>query len=194
MRSGMITIVRFEKHGYNVRALFICDCGKSGSCAYGNFNRGLQLSCGCNRTPKRVSYDYSHPLYHIWVSIKGRCYNENDSAYYNYGARGVTMCDEWVSNYQNFYDWCILNGWKRGLHVDKDIIPKSIGVEAKEYSPKYCSIITRTDNNRQRRGVKVNMDIANDIRKLEVSKKELSIKYGVSIETIYDIINKKTWV
>jgi hypothetical protein len=89
-----------------------------------------------------------HPLYTIWCNIKRRCYVEHSEMYKYYGAKGVIMCDEWKSDFKTFYDWCIGNGWQRGLEVDKDLkAPEKTG---KVYSPKYCSIITKKENCRNR--------------------------------------------
>ena len=37
----------------------------------------------------------SHPLYSTWVGVISRCYNPNQRAYKNYGARGITVCKRW---------------------------------------------------------------------------------------------------
>lgn len=58
-------------------------------------------------------------LYRVWNSIKCRCYNENTHNYNNYGGRGIKMCEEWRNNFQNFYDWCLLNGYREGLSIDR---------------------------------------------------------------------------
>ena len=44
-------------------------------------------------------------LYNIWTHIKQRCTNPNDDAYKNYGGRGINICEEWSSNFSNFYEW-----------------------------------------------------------------------------------------
>ena len=31
-----------------------------------------------------------HPLYQIWLSMKGRCYNKNDKSYYLYGEKMIS--------------------------------------------------------------------------------------------------------
>jgi hypothetical protein len=33
-----------------------------------------------------------------------RCYNENSPSYYNYGQRGIVVCDRWLASFQAFYD------------------------------------------------------------------------------------------
>lgn len=58
-------------------------------------------------------------LYTIYANIKTRCYNANNSRYRLYGARGITMCDEWLSDFQAFYDWAMTNGYKEDLTIDR---------------------------------------------------------------------------
>lgn len=37
-----------------------------------------------------------HPLaYTTWRSMTNRCYNENNTRYKDYGAKGITVCDRW---------------------------------------------------------------------------------------------------
>lgn len=38
-----------------------------------------------------------HPLYHLWVNLRGRCYTKSNHKYYMYGGRGVRVCKEWDS-------------------------------------------------------------------------------------------------
>lgn len=40
--------------------------------------------------------------YQIWTSMKNRCLNPNDPAFRNYGARGITICEEWQKSYRAF--------------------------------------------------------------------------------------------
>ena len=40
--------------------------------------------------------------YRIWSNIKQRCGNPKTPAYANYGARGITICDEWRDSYEAF--------------------------------------------------------------------------------------------
>lgn len=46
------------------------------------------------------SYD---PEYRAWVSIKSRCLNPKVSSFKDYGARGITICDEWKNDFSAFY-------------------------------------------------------------------------------------------
>lgn len=107
-------------------------------------------SCGCiwfkNFTQSSITHGLSsHPLHRRWSSMKQRCYDPNTTCYKYYGGRGVRVCDEWIDNFKAFYDWAIANGWKKGLHLDKD---KKGGML---YSPETCCFVTRRENNNLKR-------------------------------------------
>ena len=91
--------------------------------------------------------------------------------YYCYGARGITVCDEWKNKetgFQNFYEWAIRNGYTDELSIDR------IDVE-KGYCPENCRWITlkeQANNKRNTKRVKVNGEVdtvANWSRRLGIS-------------------------
>lgn len=69
------------------------------------------------------------------------------------------------------------NGWKKGLHIDKDIIPKKLGIPAKIYSPEMCSIVTRKENNLTKRNNRMGEYNGRMLSLKEVTE-ELGLKYG----------------
>lgn len=89
-------------------------------------------------------------IYMCYYSMINRCYNPKATGYENYGAKGVTVCEEWRNNYKCFYSWAINNGWKFGLQLDKDIIPKKLGITQRVYCPEYCQFVTRKQNSREK--------------------------------------------
>lgn len=69
-------------------------------------------------------------LYIIWRSMRERCLCETYHVYKDYGAKGVTICDEW-SDFAVFREWAVANGFRKGLTLDR--IRNSEG-----YSPNNC--------------------------------------------------------
>ena len=51
--------------------------------------------------------------------MKTRCTNPNHEAYHNYGGRGISICDEWMNDFQAFYDWAMANGYSDDLSIDR---------------------------------------------------------------------------
>lgn len=43
-----------------------------------------------------------HPLYERWKGMIARCYSKSNSSYKNYGARGITVCEEWFNSFEAF--------------------------------------------------------------------------------------------
>jgi hypothetical protein len=77
----------------------------------------------------------------IFRGMLSRCYNEEDKTYRFYGAKGVTICDEWVNAPNKFEDWALSNGYSAGLTIDR--IDESLG-----YFPDNCRWIDGETNTR----------------------------------------------
>lgn len=60
------------------------------------------------RTMMRHGLKY-HYLYQTWASMKNRCYNSNHNDYKWYGAKGVTVCDEWLHDPAAFINFLETN-------------------------------------------------------------------------------------
>jgi len=56
-------------------------------------------------------------LYRIWTSILYRCENPKNKQYKNYGARGITICNEW----KDFNKFCLDVGQRQNdkYHLDR---------------------------------------------------------------------------
>jgi hypothetical protein len=39
----------------------------------------------------------AHPLYHLWNGMKARCRDPNHVGYKSYGAKGIKVCDRWLT-------------------------------------------------------------------------------------------------
>lgn len=41
--------------------------------------------------------------YASWLNMKQRCTNSNNERYKDYGGRGITICEEWLNSFSQFY-------------------------------------------------------------------------------------------
>jgi hypothetical protein len=94
------------------RAHWICQC----SCGRVVVKNGKYLlcgdttSCGCEQramrargNPLQGNARNLHPReYSIWRSMKSRCYVKSSSNYKFYGAKGVRICDSWLTHFNVF--------------------------------------------------------------------------------------------
>lgn len=92
-------------------------------------------------------------LYKVWVSMKQRCYNKNDNSYKNYGARNISVCDEWRVSYLPFREWCYENGYSLNTKLTLDRIDNNLG-----YSPSNCRFATRSIQNTNQRKKQLEID------------------------------------
>lgn len=51
--------------------------------------------------------------------MKERCYKTYFKNYKNYGGRGIGVCDEWLNNFDVFYEWAIDNDYDDTLTIDR---------------------------------------------------------------------------
>ena len=68
--------------------------------------------------PKTI-HGMSHSrLHRIWNGMKQRCSNPKAISYKYYGAKGVSVCEEWQI-FTNFCDWALANGYSENLTIDR---------------------------------------------------------------------------
>ena len=122
-RFGKLVAIEF-KGIKNHRAMWLCkcDCGKQCIVSSHCLLIGGTNSCGCIHKEQLIKRNEKHnlsktKLYKRWQTIKRRCYNKNTKDYKLYGGRGIKMCDEWLDNFINFYNWAIENGYNE--HLEK---------------------------------------------------------------------------
>lgn len=83
-----------------------------------------------------------HPGYRIWCGMINRCHNPNSHNFKHYGAKGITVCDEWRHSFPNF----VGDMWPRpSLNHTLDRIDGSKG-----YSPGNCKWSTSKEQNRNK--------------------------------------------
>lgn len=126
-KFGRLTaLYRLHNHnsGHGSYWLCVCDCGNFKEVRRDGLLSGKSNSCGCYHKDmvktKNTKHGKTHTkLYKILDSMKARCYNKNNKQYHNYGLRGICVCDEWLNDFQAFYNWSIVNGYKDSLTIDR---------------------------------------------------------------------------
>ena len=129
-KFNRLTVLSFNRKDkyYNSYWLCECECGNTTVVSAGALRSGHTKSCGCyclerakEICVKRAKHNMSKSrIYNIWSNMKARCYNRNNPDYIKwYGARGITVCDEWKNDFKSFYDWSMSHGYSDDLTIDR---------------------------------------------------------------------------
>lgn len=133
--------------------------------------------------------------------MKNRCYNPNNPAYKNYGARGITICDEWnnkeivkgiarnnTKGFLAFKEWALNNGYEANLTIDRIDVNKG-------YSPNNCRWVdskVQANNKRNNHYITYNgktQSLADWCRELKLNyhktRSRLN-KYGFSVKKAFE--------
>lgn len=103
---GRLLVLGLSDHRSNVGNILydcLCDCGKNRTVLGSHLVSGHTQSCGCYKRDWCIENKTTHGmrhtrLYNILHKMIGRCYTKTDTAYRLYGARGISICDEWLNN------------------------------------------------------------------------------------------------
>jgi hypothetical protein len=151
-----------------------------------------QVHCGCMKNGViKCKYVRSHPqLVQALKHMKARCYNEKNQDYYNYGARDITVCDEWLANSNVFCEWAIVNGFENNKNLSIDRIDNNKG-----YCPENCRWSDPTAQSRNTRRTKLTIELARKIREEYkiMSQQKIADKYKVSQGTIGLVVRNVIW-
>lgn len=178
-KFGRLTVIdAFRK---NNRTFYICECecGNIKEIRGDHVKEGSSESCGClqrerTRNANTTHGDYYTRLFMIWKSMVTRCNSESDTNYHKYGAKGITVCEEWI-DYANFKEWALSNGYTDDLTIDR------IDVNG-NYEPSNCrwaDIITQARNKKKSRYVEYNGKLYHIY--------DLAEKFGIS----KDVVNNR---
>lgn len=140
-KFGKLTAISRAENNDHGRTVWLCkcDCGNEKLILQGALRQGLTKSCGCLRHGQRGTR-----LYNIWAHMKQRCNDPNSNRYRLYGAKGITVCAEWSSDFMAFHDWARENGYDDSLTIDR------INVNG-NYEPHNCRWIPASEQSKNRR-------------------------------------------
>lgn len=164
----------------------ICNCGKTTFVRKNHLVKNATKSCGCLNSETARNRFTKHGLHNstihrIWVQIIGRCYNENNKSFKNYGGRGISVCSEWKKDFQTFYDWSMANGYKKGLTIER--IDNN-----GNYEPSNCCWDTMKKQGNNRRNNKM-IEYKGEIKSLAEWCEILNLSY----QSVWQRINNLKW-
>ena len=101
-RFHRLIVLRDIDRGIHLKWLCKCDCGSEVILRGADLKRGSVKSCGCWNsevtTKRNKTHNFSHTrFYRIWQAMKDRCLNPRNYRYKYYGARGISICNDWIS-------------------------------------------------------------------------------------------------
>lgn len=149
--NNKLTVVAVHRSADGGRAKLecLCSCGRTAFVYPYQFKSGDIMSCGCARTGNPEvqlgnTYRKTHGLtknrfYKKWNDMVRRCHNPNEPAYQKYGAKGITVCDEWRYSPDKFIEWC------ESTHPSGDLLTIDRIDGTKGYSPSNCRWSTQSE-------------------------------------------------
>lgn len=137
-------------------------------------NLGRCKTCGCLRHDTRHALTHGHSAngktsktYKAWSQMKQRCLNPNHEAYSDYGGRGITVCERWMTFPPFLED---MGEAPPGLTLER--IDVNLG-----YFKENCTWATEAEQNRNRRD-SVKYTIDGQTKNQSVWCMEFGIKHG----------------
>ena len=110
-RFGKLNVIaRIEPPIGKTRFVCDCDCGNKTVATGIDIKSGNTTSCGCVKKVIGYTSNLKHGgasgkftgAYRAWRSMKQRCLDKNCKAYADYGAKGVTVCQQWIDSFESF--------------------------------------------------------------------------------------------
>lgn len=130
----------------------LCDCGTLSRVRIDHLRSGRVVSCGCVGIKHRTAASTKHgacsggkatPEFRAWRHMIDRCANPNCKEFKYYGARGIMVCNRWITSFSNFLEDM---GRRPSLKHSIGRINNDRG-----YHPDNCRWETSIDQNNNRR-------------------------------------------
>ena len=126
MKFGKLLVIERDYSRKKVYWKCQCECGNTAVVSSGNLKFGYTRSCGCIAKKRGHDQLFKHgesrvknnQMYQTWLSMRRRCYDTKCKDYKRYGARGISICNEWA-DYINFREWSLNNGFSPNLTLDR---------------------------------------------------------------------------
>lgn len=153
LRFGKLVVLK--ENGKNLKRNVVlwecvCDCGNICTVAGIDMKRKLTTSCGCMSSRKIAGErNKTHgmagtPLYGVWRSMRDRCKNPNNKSYKDYGGRGISVCEKWLT-FEGFYE-DMGNSYAKGLTIERVDSSKGYNNDNCTWIPKSQQTLNRRNN------------------------------------------------
>lgn len=187
--------------GVHVRWLCRCDCGQEFT-ARSNIIGGTVISCPDCARRRRALNRVTHgrtvggkldPTYYTWSGIIARCRNPATPNFYNYGGRGVSVCERWL-RFENFLADMGerppgSNGGRSRFSIDR------IDNDG-NYEPGNCRWATSVEQSANRRCKVLSWDLVQEIRgRREHGEGAASIaqRLGIRRNMVHSVTSNRSW-
>lgn len=96
-----------SKDGH-IKWLCVCSCGDVSEYIATRVKHNRVIQCKKCSSIASAEKNKTHGMrntatYNTWLSMKARCQNKNSKDFDSYGARGITVCKEWIDSFEQFY-------------------------------------------------------------------------------------------
>lgn len=173
-RSGRLVVVGrgVRKNHWNC----ICDCGNYHEVGRSHLMQFKVKSCGClhrESSRRNGKANTRHgmsksPEHGAWDAMLCRCYYPSSNSYYNYGARGIRVCDKWKNSFEAFYE-------DMGPRPSSDHSLDRIDTSG-DYGPENCRWATSKEQGRNRRTNRV-LEFNGESKSMIEWSEELGLDY-----------------
>lgn len=184
-----------RRDGNRMKWVCKCECGKVVSVRTSHLLGGKIQSCGCYQKEIAVQRAYdgdgvvkkTHGLsrsriYTIYRAMIQRCYDSSVTKYFDYGGRGIKVCDRWRGP----------GGFERWLEDMKDPPSSKHSIDRidvnGDYSPENCRWVTAVV---QMRNMRTNRYVEWEGKKRLLI--ELAEEYGIPYKQLHKRVFTRGW-
>lgn len=125
MTFGKWKVIKRVENNHRGAAMWQCrcECGKFSVIPTSNLTRSRTRGCqSCNCGKRGEKHGMSGTkIYKTWKNMRQRCYLETSNCYKDYGGRGISVHDEWNSDFQTFFDYVskLPHYGEKGYSIDR---------------------------------------------------------------------------